>query len=135
MSPYRFIKWIAEEETIQMFGDGSQSRDFTYVDDIARGTLAAIKNVGYEIINLGGGKKSCILNMIIEKLEALIGKKAKIDHKPFRIADLMETWADIEKAKNLLNWEPKVSLEEGLENSVSWYMQNREFLKIFRSKF
>jgi UDP-glucuronate 4-epimerase len=59
----------------------------------------------------------------------LIGKKAKIDHKPFHIADLMETWADIVKAKNLLNWEPKVSLEEGLENSVSWYMQNREFLK------
>jgi UDP-glucuronate 4-epimerase len=129
MSPYRFIKWIAEGKTIQMFGDGSQSRDFTYVDDIARGTVAAIKGVGYEIINLGGGRNPVSLNTIIEKLETLIGKKAKIDHKPFHIADFMETWADIEKAKNLLDWEPKVSLDEGLENSVSWYMQNREWLK------
>ena len=129
MSPYRFIKWIAEGETIQMFGDGSQSRDFTYVDDIARGTITAIQNVGYEVINLGGGRNPISLNTIIEKLETLNGKKAIIDHKPFHITDLMETWADIEKAKNVLGWEPKVSLDEGLEKSVSWYMQNREWLK------
>ena len=129
MSPYRFIKWIAEGETIQMFGDGSQSRDFTYVDDIASGTVAAIKGVGYEIINLGGGRNPVSLNTIIEKLETLIGKKAKIDYKPFHIADLMETWADIDKAKSLFGWEPKVFLDEGLKKSVSWYMQNREWLK------
>ena len=129
MSPYRFIKWIAEGETIQMFGDGSQSRDFTYVDDIAHGTINAIQNVGYEIINLGGGRNPVSLTSVIEKLEALIGKKAKIDYQPFHIADLMETWADIDKAKNILGWEPKVSLNEGLENSVSWYMQNRDWLK------
>jgi nucleoside-diphosphate-sugar epimerase len=73
MSPYRFIKWIAEEETIQMFGDGSQSRDFTYVDDIARGTIAAIEDVGYQIINLGGGRSPVSLNTIISKLEGVIG--------------------------------------------------------------
>ena len=129
MSPYRFIKWIAEGETIQMFGDGSQSRDFTYVDDIARGTIAAIQDVGYEIINLGGGRNPVSLNTIIEKLETLIGKKAVIDHKAFHIADLKETWADIEKAKNLLGWQPKVSLDEGLDKSVSWYMQNQEWLE------
>jgi len=129
MSPYRFIKWIAEEETIQMFGDGSQSRDFTYVDDIARGTIAAIQDVGYEIINLGGGRNPVSLNAIISKLEELLGKKAKIDHKPFHVADLMETWADISKAKNLLGWEPQVSLDEGLEQSVQWYMGNQHWLK------
>ena len=75
MSPFRFIKWISEGETIQMFGDGSQSRDFTYVADIARGTVLAIQNVGYEIINLGGGRNPVSLNTIIEKLEILIGKK------------------------------------------------------------
>jgi nucleoside-diphosphate-sugar epimerase len=128
MSIFRFIKWIDEGVPIEMFGDGSQSRDFTYVNDIASGTIAAIQNVGYEIINLGGGRNPVSLNTIIEKLETLIGKKAKIDYKPFHIADLMETWADIEKAKNLLGWEPKVSLDEGLEKSVSWYMQNREWL-------
>ena len=129
MSIFRFTKWIDEGETIQMFGDGSQSRDFTYVDDIARGTVAAIQNVRYQIINLGGGRNPFFLKTIIEKLETLIGKKAFIDHKPFHIADLMETWADIGKAKNLLGWEPKVSLDEGLEKFVSWYMENREWLK------
>jgi nucleoside-diphosphate-sugar epimerase len=129
MSPYRFIKWIAEEETIQMFGDGSQSRDFTYVYDIARGTIRAIKDVGYEIINLGGGRNPVSLNTIISKLEQLLGRKAKIDHKPFHVADLMETWADISKAKNLLGWEPQVSLEEGLKKSVQWYLKNRNWLK------
>jgi nucleoside-diphosphate-sugar epimerase len=129
MSPYRFIKWIAEEQTIQMFGDGSQSRDFTYVDDIARGTIAAIQDVGYELINLGGGRNPVSLNNIISKLEKLLGKKAKIDHKPFHVADLMETWADISKAKNLLGWEPQVSLDEGLEESVEWYISNQNWLK------
>jgi nucleoside-diphosphate-sugar epimerase len=129
MSPYRFIKWIAEEETIQMFGDGSQSRDFTYVDDIARGTIAATEDVGYEIINLGGGRNPVSLNAIISKLEELLGKKAKIDHKPFHVADLMETWADISKAKRLLGWEPQVSLDEGLEKSVQWYLDNQHWLK------
>ena len=129
MSIFRFIKWIDDGVPIEMFGDGSQSRDFTYVDDIARGTIAAIQNVGYEIVNLGGGRNPVSLNTIIEKLEILIGKKAVIDHKPFHIADLMETWADIEKAKNLLGWEPKVPLDEGLEKSVSWYIENRKWLK------
>ena len=132
MSIFRFIKWIDEDIPIEMFGDGSQSRDFTYVDDIARGTIAAIKDVGYEIINLGGGRNPVSLNTIISKLEELLGKKAKIDHKPFHEADLMETWADISKAKSLLDWEPQVSLDEGLEKSVRWYMDNRHWLKKVR---
>ena len=129
MSIFRFIKWIDEGKPIKIFGDGSQSRDFTYVYDIARGTIAAIRDVGYEIINLGGGRNPVSLNTIISKLEELLGVKAKIDHKPFHIADLMETWADISKAKRLLDWEPLVSLEEGLEKSVQWYMDNRHWLK------
>lgn len=129
MSIFRFIKWIDEGVPIELFGDGSQSRDFTYVTDIARGSVAAIKDVGYEILNLGGGRNPVSLNVIIESLESLLGKKAEIDHKPFHVADLMETWADIEKAKSLLGWSPSVSLEEGLEKSVQWYFANREWLK------
>ena len=128
MSPYRLIKWISEGETIQLFGDGSQSRDFTYVDDIASGTIAAIKNVGYEIINLGGGRNPVSLSNLIEKLEIMLGKKAAIDYQPFHVADLMETWANIGKAKKLFCWKPQVSLEEGLSKSVDWYMQNRKWL-------
>ena len=129
MSIFRFIKWIDEGEPIELFGDGSQSRDFTYVHDIARGTIAAIQDVGYQIINLGGGRNPVSLNTIISKLEELLGKRAKIDHKPFHVADLMETWADISKAKSLLDWEPQVSLDEGLEKSVHWYMDNQHWLK------
>ena len=129
MSIFRFIKWIDEGMPIQMFGDGYQSRDFTYVNDIAQGTIAAIKDVGYEIINLGGGRNPVCLNTIISKLEELLGRKAKIDYKPFHVADLMETWADISKAKNLLGWEPNVSLEDGLEKSVQWYIDNQHWLK------
>ena len=129
MSPYRFIKWFVEGKPIELFGDGSQSRDFTYVDDIARGTIAAIQDVGYEIINLGGGRDPVSLNIIISKLEILLGKKAKIEHKPFHIADLNNTWANISKAKKLLNWEPRISVDEGLERTVHWYTDNREWLK------
>jgi nucleoside-diphosphate-sugar epimerase len=99
------------------------------VNDIARGTIAAIQDVGYEVINLGGGRNPVSLKTIISKFEELLGKKAKIDYKPFHVADLMETWADISKAKNLLGWEPQVSLDEGLEKSVHWYMDNQHWLK------
>jgi len=129
MSIFRFIKWIDEGIPIEMFGDGSQSRDFTYVDDIAHGSVEAVREVGYEIINLGGGRNPVSLNTIVEKLESILGKKAKIDHKPFHIADIKETWADIGKADRLLGWKPQVSLDEGLEKSVKWYMDNREWLK------
>lgn len=130
MSIFRFIKWMDERVPLEIFGDGSQSRDFTYVDDIARGTIAAIEDIGYQIINLGGGRNPVSLNTIISKLEELLDKKAKIDQKPFHMADLMETWADISKAKNLLGWEPQVSLDEGLEKSVQWYMDNQHWLKV-----
>ena len=129
MSPFRFIKWISEGEMVKLYGDGSQSRDFTFVDDIAAGTIAGIKEVGYEIINLGGGRNPVSLNAIISKLEGLIGKKAKIDYKPFHVADLMETWADIGKAKDLIGWQPKALLDQSLEKSVKWYIDNKNWLK------
>ena len=125
MSIFRFIQWIDQGVPIELFGDGSQSRDFTYVDDIASGTIAALKPVGYEIINLGGGNQPISMNTVIATLEDLLGKKAKINYRDFHKADLKSTWADISKAKNLLGWEPKISLQEGLENSVKWYVDHQ----------
>ena len=125
MSIFRFIQWIDQGVPIELFGDGSQSRDFTYVDDIASGTIAALKPVGYEIINLGGGNQPISMNTVIATLEDLLGKKAKINYRDFHKADLKSTWADISKANNLLGWEPKISLQEGLENSVRWYVDHR----------
>ena len=128
MSIFRFIKWIDQGTPITLFGDGSQSRDWTYIDDIAAGTIKAIKEVGYEIINLGGGRNPIKLSTIIEQLEKLLGKKAVIDNKPFHKADMMETWADISKAEKLLGWKPQISPEEGLARSVQWYRDNEDWV-------
>jgi UDP-glucuronate 4-epimerase len=125
MCIFRFIKWIDQGQPLELFGDGTQSRDFTYVDDIARGTIAALQPVGYEIFNLGGGKQPISLNLVIEKLENLLGKKATIEHKPFHKADIKSTFANIEKADKLLGWKPKISLDEGLEQCVKWYQDNK----------
>ncbi|ACO04490.1 MAG TPA: nucleotide sugar epimerase [Persephonella sp.] len=129
MSIFRFIKWIDEGKPIKLFGDGSQARDFTYVDDIAKGTVLAMKNLGYEIINLGGGKNPISLKSIIQKIEDLLGKKAVIEYRPFHKADMKETWADIEKAEKILGWRPEISIDEGLKRTVQWYIENREWLK------
>jgi len=128
MSIFRFIKWIMEGTPLEIFGDGSQSRDFTYVDDIARGTVAALKPVGYEVINLGNNHPDK-LSKAIELVEEYTGKKAEKVYKDFHKADIFATWADISKAKHLLNWEPKVGLEEGLKRSVEWARENWEWVK------
>lgn len=125
MCIFRFIKWIDEGTPIELFGDGTQSRDFTYVDDIAKGTIAALKPVGYEIVNLGGGNQPISLNTIIEKLEALLGKKAKIQNAPFHIADIKTTWADISKADRLFGWKPTIDLDTGLKACVDWHNDNQ----------
>ena len=129
MSIFRFIKWIDEGLPIELFGDGSQSRDFTYIDDISDGTIKALKEVGYEIINLGGGKEPRTLNYVIMKLEEYLGKKAKIKYRPFHKADMTETGADITKAKKLFNWSPQTDLDEGLKKTVDWYIKNRDWIK------
>lgn len=124
MSVFRFIQWIDKGEKMEVFGDGGQARDFTYVSDIAEGTVKASKKLGYEIINLGGGNKPVSINSVIRLIENNLGKEALVDNKNFHRADIKETWADIRKAKRLLDWAPKVSLEAGILNTISWYHDN-----------
>jgi len=128
MSVFRFIRRIDEGEPIVVFGDGSQSRDFTYVDDIAAGTVAALKPLGYEIINLGGDRVVA-LNAVIEQIAALTGKQPAIEYRPFHPADVPTTWADVSKAGRLLGWRPTVSIEEGLRRAVAWYRANRDMAR------
>lgn len=125
MCIFRFIKWIDEGTPIELFGDGEQARDFTYVDDIAAGTIAAIRPLGYEVINLGGGGTPVTLNTVIGKLEMLLGKKASLVHKTFHKADIKITSADIRKANELLDWFPQVDLDEGLKACVDWHIANK----------
>lgn len=124
MSPYIFADKLLKGEELPVFGDGTQSRDFTFVDDIAEGTILAAKNVGYEIINLGGGNNPYTLLQMIELMEKYSGKKAKLKLQSKIKADMDVTWADISKAKNLLGWEPKVSFEEGLRQLMIWHQHN-----------
>ena len=128
MSMFRFTKWIREGQPVQVYGDGDQSRGFTYVDDIARGTIAGLKPLSYEIINLGGHEVISI-NALIGLLEELVGKKAVIEHLPPNPADMLANQADVSKARRLLGWEPRVGLTEGVQTLVDWYNAERSWAR------
>ncbi|HOK56918.1 MAG TPA: GDP-mannose 4,6-dehydratase [bacterium] len=128
MSIFKFIKLIDEEKEITVYGDGTQSRDFTYIDDIAEGTISGLNLSGFHVINLGNSNPHQ-LNEIIKLIEEKLNKKAKIIYAPFHKADIKATYADITKAKNLLNWTPKIDINEGIERTVNWYIENRDWLK------
>jgi UDP-glucuronate 4-epimerase len=128
MSVFRFIQRIREGEPIYVYGDGSMSRDFTYVDDIVRGTLAALAPLGHEIINLGGDHPHRVTELV-ELIEDCLGKSARIEFMEAHPADVLQTWADIRKAETLLGWRPGVSLEEGIARSVEWYEAERHWAR------
>ncbi len=124
MVMFRFVQGLMEGKTVRVFGDGEQTRGFTYLDDIARGTLAALKPLGYEIINLGGHEVMSI-NQLLALLEKLTGQKAQVEYLPAHPADMSANWADVTKAHELLGWQPAVKLDEGVQNLVNWYIRER----------
>jgi UDP-glucuronate 4-epimerase len=124
MSMFRFARWICEGEPLHLYGDGEQSRGFTYLDDIVRGTIAALKPLGYEIINLGG-HQVISMNALIAMFEQYIGKPAVIERHPPNPADMLSSWADVSKARKLLDWQPEVDLQVGVGRLVDWYMAER----------
>jgi len=128
MSIFRFIKWILENQPLIIYGDGSQSRDFTYVDDIARGTILGLKNLGYEIINLGSDCPHSLME-IVKTIEDITGKKAVIKYEPFHKADVEKTWAEISKAQSLLTWNPKTKIFCGLDEIVNWFYKNMSLVR------
>lgn len=128
LAMFRFVQWIMEGEPVRINGDGDQSRGFTYIDDIARGTIAALKPLGYEVINLGGHEVISI-NQLVEMVEELTGKQAIVQHGPPNLADMRTNQADVSKAKELLGWKPQVNLREGLANLIKWYNEEREWAK------
>ena len=127
MAVFKFIHRIAEGLPIPVYGDGRQKRDFTYVDDIAAGSVSALKTDGFEVFNLGSDHP-VELNYLISLIEKYLNKTAEIQFLAPHRADAPVTWAQIDKAKSLLNWEAKVSIEEGIKNSVEWYLENRNWI-------
>ena len=128
MGLFRFTQWINEGRPVLVYGDGRQSRDFTYVDDIARGTIAALVPLGYEIINLGSDSPVVLMDAL-RQLEDLIGRKADLMYRPMHAADVLATWADIGKAERLLGWRSQVPFSQGLGNLVAWYAANRDWAR------
>lgn len=129
MAPLKFCAAIAEERPLPLFGDGRQSRDFTYIDDIARGTLAALQPLGYEIINLGGGKSPVTIRSMIAELETHLGKQARIEQHPANPSDMEHTQADIAKARRLLHWTPATPPSAGFAALATWYQTERPWLR------
>lgn len=126
LAMFRFCQWIREDRPVRVHGNGEQSRGFTYVDDIARGTILALKPLGYEVINLGGHEVITI-NKLIALLEEVIGKKARVEYGPPNLADMLSNWADVSKAGQLLGWEPQVGLRQGVKYLLEWYDAERSW--------
>jgi len=131
MSVFRFVRNIREGEPITVYGDGSMARDFTYVDDVARGTIAALRPLGYEIVNLGG-EHPAEVRELVATVERALGRKAEVRYEPAHPADVPRTAACIDKARRLLDWEPRVSLAEGVARAAAWYEAERAWAKDIR---
>ena len=125
MAIHRFVRAVLNDEEITVYGDGEQTRDFTYVDEVIEATLLAAKSdVAGEVLNIGGGSRISV-NQLIKKIETITGKKAKLKYTEGQKGDVKDTLADISKAKEMLNWTPRVKIEQGLEHYVSWFQEQR----------
>ena len=122
MAIHKFTSMIQRGQAIPMFGDGSMERDFTYIDDIVSGTIAALDRVnGYEIINLGN-HRSIRLDSLIELIGSACGMQIEIERLPAPPGDVLKTFASIDKAKKLLSYDPATPIESGIEKFVAWFV-------------
>jgi UDP-glucuronate 4-epimerase len=125
MAIYLFTEKLAHGEAVPRYGDGTTARDYTYVDDIVDGILAALDAAApFDIVNLGGSRTTT-LQRLIELVGAALGTKPLIEELPLQPGDVPITFAEVAKAKRLWGWEPKVPIEEGIDRFVKWYQANR----------
>jgi nucleoside-diphosphate-sugar epimerase len=130
---FRLVQSVHESRPVTIFGDGSQERDFTYVDDIARGTIAGLTPLGYATFNLGSDRPIKVRDCI-RLIEELSGKKAILKFKPAQAADVAATWADISQARQRLQWQPEVVYEDGVKKSIEWYKENRNWAQDIKTE-
>jgi UDP-glucose 4-epimerase len=124
MAIHKFVKAVFKGNEIPVFGDGTQTRDFTYVDDaVEANILGAKSNLVGEVFNVGGGSRISV-NELIEEIERIIGKKAQIIYVEKQKGDVRDTWADVSKAKAKMNWNPRVDINKGLKSFVDWFINN-----------
>ncbi len=126
MAIHMFARLIRDEEMVPIFGDGSSRRDYTYIDDIIDGVLRSLQRpFGYEIINLGESQTVALMELVT-LLEKGLGKKASLEMLPDQPGDVPVTFADVSHARKLLDYEPSISIEKGIEKFVEWFMEGKE---------
>lgn len=127
---HKFTRLISAGKPVPFFGDGTTSRDYTYVDDTVNGIIAALEKVQtFRIYNLGGSHPVS-LNELISELERAIGKKAILDRKPAQPGDVERTYADLTRSNRELGYAPKISLAEGLRRFVAWFNEYGHLYKL-----
>ncbi len=125
MAIYGFTERLVRGEAVPRFGDGTTARDYTYIDDIVAGVLAALDaDAEFEIVNLGGSRTTT-LSRLIELIASELGVAPRIEELPLQPGDVPITYAEVAKAKRLWGWEPTVPIEEGIHRFVAWYRANR----------
>ena len=123
MALFLFANWIMNDKPLNIFGEGKMQRDFTYVEDIVSGIVAALdKNYDYEVFNLGGGKTEELMDYVTT-LEKALGKEGERNFMPMQPGDVVSTSADISKAQKMLEYDPKTHISEGIPKFVEWYKE------------
>jgi UDP-glucuronate 4-epimerase len=134
----KFMRLIADDKAVPMFGDGSTSRDYTYIDDIIHGVLAAYEFIHpsslkpqasplFRIFNLGGSQPVALRDMI-ESVGAVVGNKPRIEQLPMQVGDVQRTYADLSRSRQELGFDPQTPFEEGLRKQWAWL---RDRLELF----
>lgn len=126
MAYFSFAEKIIKGEPIEVYNEGKMQRDFTYIDDIVTGTTAAIDlGAQHECFNLGNSRPEKLLDFI-SIIEKAVGKKAILEMKPMQSGDVVSTYADITHSQELLGYEPKISLEEGIPRFIDWLQLSKQ---------
>ena len=121
MALFKFTKAMLNKDSIKVFNNGDMKRDFTYIDDIVSGFILAIENkLDFEIFNLGNGKPVDLIKFI-EIIEEELGLESTKIFQPLQQGYVTETWANVDKAKSILGYEPKFEIERGVSEFVNWY--------------
>ena len=131
MAIHKFTRQIYSGQKITVFGDGSSSRDYTYIDDITDGLIKCIDRVkGYEIINLGNSNPIKLIELV-KLIQVISGRKSEIITEDMKPGDVFITFADIEKAKKIIGFRPHTSIEDGIKKFISWYEKNLKYGKLY----
>ena len=126
MAIHKFVRAILNENEITVFGDGTQTRDFTFIDDVVEANILAAKsNIIGKVFNVGGGSRISV-NELIEMMENIIGKKAKVKYVEKQKGDVRDTLANVSKARKKMNWKPKIDIYHGLREYIGWYTNEHE---------